>query len=175
MSKAKQSNRHGVMQVKQQLQTPKVAAGGVQKRVSSSRPSSAHADSPMLIKAVSIPCSTPQTRSKAALAPDYAPAPAATPGVAAEQDPALEAALAAFAGLSLRTPLADGSGMADRPVTRSQTKACQPRARGLLSPRGLPLTPKAMPKSPHGKAAGSAKKGRLMAFLTGVKKPGIAR
>ena len=38
--------------------------------------------------------------------------------------------------------------------------------------RGLPGTPKTGPKSPHGKAAGSAKKGRFMAFLTGVKKPG---
>ena len=112
------------------------------------------------------------------------------------QEPALEAALAAFAGLSLKTPQpasftpgdshcptpTSGSGPSARPVTRSQTKGrgvlsprSQTRIKSMLSPRGLPSgTPKAMPKSPHGKAAGSAKKGRFMAFLTGVKKP-VAR
>ena len=55
-----------VVQMKQKLQTPKMPSGGVQKRVSTGRPSTAPLEASGLIKAVSLPTGTPQTRSRAA-------------------------------------------------------------------------------------------------------------
>ena len=55
-----------VVQVKQQLQTPKMPSGGVQKRISTGRPSTAPSEAQGLIKAVSLPTGTPQTRFRAA-------------------------------------------------------------------------------------------------------------
>ena len=54
-----------VVQVKQQLQTPKMPSG-VQKRISTGRPSTAPSEAQGLIKAVSLPTGTPQTRFRAA-------------------------------------------------------------------------------------------------------------